>query len=137
MLFRSDQTSDTTIGLGTAALPATSLILTDRGVMGTPPYMCPEAIHAMRPASAFDLWALAVVLYEAVAGRRPFVGTTAGEVFLSIETGSFAPLITVRPECSEELSRFVDSALARDLRRRPADAAEMREEVLRLRRAVH
>ena len=47
---------------------------------GTVPYLSPEALGGAPAARADDVWALGVVLYEMVAGRRPFAGTTAGEV---------------------------------------------------------
>jgi eukaryotic-like serine/threonine-protein kinase len=136
-LLRRNPTFSTTVATGTAARPATSVIVTDRGVMGTPPYMCPEAVHSARPVPSFDLWAVAVVLYEALSGSRPFAGSTAAEVFISIEHGNFVPLLERRPDCGEELSRFVDRALAKDLRARPPDARVLHDELLRLRGVMH
>ena len=51
--------------------------------------MSPEAILAERPAPAFDLWALAVVMYEAIAGQRPFQGRDSDEVFRRVSEGAF------------------------------------------------
>ena len=47
---------------------------------GTVPYLSPEVLRGAPAATADDVWALAVVLYEMAAGRRPFAGATAGEV---------------------------------------------------------
>lgn len=137
LLRGPEHTLLTTITDAVAAQSATSVIVTDHGVMGTPPYMSPEAIHGARPIPSFDLWSLAVVLYEVLAGRRPFSGTTAGEVFQSIALGQFAPLHSLRPDCDPAISALVDRALARNLRDRPADAVTLRKELLHLRASVH
>ena len=54
-----------------------SLFLNDRGtparsgVLGTPEYAAPEQIRGEPPAPAWDLWALAVIAFEALVGARP------------------------------------------------------------------
>lgn len=54
------------------------------GVSGTLVYMAPEVLRGEPGDARSDLWALGVVLYEAVAGRLPFRGKTAFEVSSSI-----------------------------------------------------
>ena len=49
-------------------------------VTGTPAYLSPEQIRGEPPTPASDLYALGVMLYEALTGRRPFHGVTAQEV---------------------------------------------------------
>jgi serine/threonine-protein kinase len=111
----------------------TSLIVTDRGVMGTPVYMSPEALHAERPSPGFDLWALAVVLYEAIAGRRPFTGADAHDVADRIRDGAFPDLRTIREDCGEELARFFSRTLAVDASLRPANAETFGAQISSLR----
>lgn len=41
-------------------------------LLGTPPYMAPEALAGLPPAPTFDLWGLAIVLFEATTGLHPF-----------------------------------------------------------------
>ena len=50
-------------------------------VAGTPYYMSPEAVRGERPTPAFDVWALSVVVYEVIAGRRPFEGHDSHRIF--------------------------------------------------------
>ncbi len=48
-------------------------------VLGTPPYMSPEQFTGQRLGPTSDIYALAVVAYEMLTGRFPFVGTTTWE----------------------------------------------------------
>jgi serine/threonine protein kinase len=43
-------------------------------IVGTPAYLSPEALAHHRAHPSFDLWALCVVFYEVLTGRRPFEG---------------------------------------------------------------
>src|SRR5439155_2105354 len=64
------------------AADAESMKLTDTGMtLGTPYYMAPEQAAA-RPIfdHRIDVWAVGVVLYEALAGARPFDGQVFGQV---------------------------------------------------------
>ena len=58
---------------------------------GTLPYLSPEALGGAPAGAADDLWALGVMLYEMVAGRRPFAGATAGEVAADIRRRRLRP----------------------------------------------
>ncbi len=64
-----------------APLPGGQVRLTpDSHTVGSPPYMSPEQwVNAVAVGPASDLYALAVVAFEALTGRRPFQGTTAAE----------------------------------------------------------
>ena len=109
-----------------------SAMLSEHGVAGTPPYMSPEATKAFGPTPAVDLWAVAVVLFEAIAGRRPFRGDTPADIFRAIQRGDFPPLRSLRPDCSEELSAFFQRALAPQLEARPVTAAALQAELCAL-----
>ncbi len=89
---------------------------------GTPHFMSPEAIRGMRPAPSFDLWALAVVLSEAVAGQRPFDGHDIGSIHANVLGGPPPDIRVHRSDASPELSMFFASALALDPLKRPPDA---------------
>lgn len=54
------------------------------GATGTVPYMAPEIIRGKPPTVQSDLWALGILLFEMVAGRRPFSGTTPYELASNI-----------------------------------------------------
>jgi serine/threonine protein kinase len=84
--------------------------------------MSPEAIRGERPTPAFDLWALAVVLYEALAGRHPFAGADILAIHARIAAGAPADVRVYRPDVPETLAAFLARALAFERAVRPADA---------------
>jgi hypothetical protein len=67
--------------------------ITERGsVAGTPSFMAPEVLRGEPADARSDLWALGVMLYEAVTGTLPFRGTTTFEITSAILRDSMAPL---------------------------------------------
>ncbi len=100
----------------------TASLLTEAGrILGTVGYMSPEQIRGEPPAAASDLWALGCVLFECLAGRRPFRGRTAQEVFAATLTeppGWTALPPGVSPAMRDLLARLLD----RDAATRLSDA---------------
>ena len=67
------------------ALSQSQRSLTGEGMIaGTLPYMAPELLRGQRGDQRSDIWALGVLLYEMVSGRRPFTGATGFEVSAGI-----------------------------------------------------
>ncbi|MEO1334860.1 MAG: serine/threonine-protein kinase [Myxococcota bacterium] len=64
------------------------------------PYAAPEQLRGLPPQRHFDLWALGVVLYEMLTGRRPFSGTTAHEVIKQIEQRALIPVEALVPSAA-------------------------------------
>lgn len=98
-------------------------------VMGTPFYMSPEQAQG-RPADwRTDIFALGVVLYEAIIGKRPFAGNNTLEVMHSLlyET---PPVADVSPA----LQDILDKALAKDPEDRYQSAADFALDLRRLKR---
>jgi predicted ATPase len=82
-------------------------------LMGTIPYMAPEQIRAEPVGFASDIFSLGVVLYELVAGRRPYVAETLPDLLAAIEAGEPPELEDLVPS----LDAPVGSALSAVLRR--------------------
>src|SRR5215210_5256832 len=114
------------LDFGIARLGGDDASLTRTGASwGTPAYMSPEQARGERVDSRTDVWSLGVMLYEMLAGRRPFGGESMEAVVAAILTQKPEPLERVRPEVPKELARVVDRALAKDPAERYANAAEM------------
>ena len=96
------------------------------GLAGTPLYLAPEALAGCAPRPSFDLWALALVLYEVVAGRYPFAGGDRRAVLAAVERADVPDVREYRPTCSAGLAALLRDALSRDIMRRPASAAALR-----------
>src|SRR2546430_1510533 len=103
----------------TAAEGARSTALTLPGMpIGTPDYMSPEQALGERELDGrCDQYALACVLYEMLAGRPPFAGTSAEGVLLRHLTVE-APRVT---DLAPSVPKPVAAALARALAKAPAD----------------
>ena len=110
---------------GGAAVPQTQdAPLTETGaIVGTPAYMPLEAYQNREPGPAFDLWALAVTLYESLSGANPFRAATPAETIERLLRHDPDPLHEVRPDCPRELSDFLAQALSRNPSERPGLAA--------------
>jgi len=103
--------------------------LTDTGLaLGTPGYMSPEQAAGERNVDArADVYALAVVGYEMLAGFPPFAGPTAQAVIAAHLTATPKPLTDVRPEAPPEVANAIARALAKDPNARLRTAAELRD----------
>ncbi|MBX5474391.1 MAG: serine/threonine protein kinase [Thermoleophilia bacterium] len=98
--------------------------LTEQGdVPGTLAYISPERLAGEEANEAADVWAVGVMLWEALAGQHPFWQGSMLDTARAIERGA-PPLAELRPDLPKGLLRLVDRALALDPSRRPS-AAEL------------
>lgn len=94
-------------------------------VKGKLPYLAPEALEEQAVDHRFDLYSAGVVLYESLAGIRPFTAETETALVARVAAGQFVPLATVRPDLPPAVSALVERALRRDPAERFASAREM------------
>ncbi len=105
--------------------------------MGTPHYMAPEqAMSAKGVSAAADVWALGVMLYEALLGRPPFDGETASAIVVHACTQPHSSLAALAPHVPAPLARFVDRCLAKEPQGRPGDAGQMLAELRQVRQEM-
>jgi eukaryotic-like serine/threonine-protein kinase len=119
------------LDFGTAKLTASvglvaSAQLTQPGALvGTVLYMAPEQITGEPVDHRTDIWALGVILYEALSGARPIDGTRPEQVVMRLVSSAITPLSVVAPEVPEDLVDLVRRTLSRDANYRPADLREV------------
>jgi TolB-like protein len=105
------------------ATTLTAASLTVQGaVVGTLAYMAPEQLKGRRADARSDVWALGVVLYEMVAGQRPFQGKTGFELSSAILTQPTPP---VPAAVLAPLAGVIDRCLAKQPGERYQHASEV------------
>lgn len=109
--------------------------MTKTGItVGTPAYMSPEQLEGTAGVDArTDVWALGVILYEALAGRLPFEGETSALLFAQIAWVDPMPLRDVAPHVPERLAQVVNRCLRRKLQERYPSAAELTRDLVHVR----
>jgi eukaryotic-like serine/threonine-protein kinase len=96
-------------------------------VLGTPFYMAPEqAKGAKNLDHRVDIYAMGVILYEALTGRRPFEGDTYNEIMFKIIAEPFAAPTALNPSVPLPVEQVIFKAMSREAADRFATAAEMR-----------
>lgn len=101
-----------------------------RELCGKPPYMSPEQVHAQPLDERSDLFAVGIILWEMLTGRRLFVGSTGTEVMASVTFKRLEPPSSVADAVSRELDAVVMKLLERDKERRYGSAREANEALM-------
>ncbi|GAC1316684.1 MAG: hypothetical protein NVSMB12_13740 [Acidimicrobiales bacterium] len=93
-------------------------------MLGTPSYLAPERIAGKPATPATDVWALGVVCWEALAGRRAFPGAGI-QTAIAVASTDLPPIRDVRPDTDPQFAHAIDVAVRRDPATRWASAADM------------
>src|SRR4029434_2048311 len=121
------------LGSADAEAPTRQAIRTNPGiVMGTAEYMSPEQARGLAVDARTDVWSLGCVLYEMVAGRRPFEGATHGDTIVLILEREPVSLVRQVPKIPPELERIVQKALTKDAEERYQTIKDMAIDLRRL-----
>jgi eukaryotic-like serine/threonine-protein kinase len=93
--------------------------------IGTPEYMAPEQVYGADPTPRFDLYALGVLMYEALTGTLPFAGDQPSVILQRKATTPAPPITDHRAEIPGPLAKLIDQCLALDPEDRPSSADEV------------
>jgi len=105
--------------------------LTQQGmVLGTPSYLSPELVQGAKVDHYADMWAVGVILYEALAGRRPFEATTITSLIHKIVAEPLPPIDAKALRLPEALVAAAARALDRDRERRFPDLGALARALL-------
>jgi hypothetical protein len=118
MLEDGEGVSVRLLDFGLARLDHADTLTAVGDVPGTLGYIAPERLAGREATGAADVWAVGVLVWEALAGRHPFWAISPLETARRVEAGA-APLASVRPDLPRKLTRAVDRMLDLDERRRP------------------
>lgn len=116
------------IDFGIAKLQSFGLRTTQQQLLGTALYMAPELIEGAPPDARVDVYAMGLVLYEALAGFHPIDGgrgMTMMELYRRQLAVRPAPLVEIVKSVPAELSGIVERAIAKDPARRIASMREL------------
>lgn len=95
-------------------------------VMGTAQYLPPEQAMGHTATASGDIYALGVIAYEALAGKRPFTGSTQVDIALAHVKNPVPPLNDSIPS---EVAQLVYDMLEKDPAQRPASAQEVQNRI--------
>lgn len=105
-------------------------------IMGTVSYMSPEQARGKPTDPRTDLWSLGVVIFEMLTGQLPFKGETMSDTVASILTETPELLDGLISKAPVELQRILDRSLSKRVEDRYQTAAELRNDLLFLRRQL-
>lgn len=97
--------------------------------LGTVSYMSPEQAEGGSVGPLADVWALGVVLYEMLAGTRPFAGKDEFATMKAIRQEDPVPVPEHRPSVSAETQRIVMRSLRKDADRRCDSVGQLLEDI--------
>lgn len=112
-------------------LSATGSRITRPGAScGTLQYMSPEQLRVEALDHRSDLFAVGIMLYEALAGRHPFAASSPVELHIKVLRDAPPPLRARRPDVPQELEQAIMWALSRSPAHRPSSAVELQRALL-------
>jgi eukaryotic-like serine/threonine-protein kinase len=101
---------------------------TDEGVVkGKFSYLAPETTLGLAVDARADVFALGIILWEMLTGRRLFIGDSPHETVQLVRSARIPSILAINPNVEPELDQIVRTALARDRDERFPTAAEMGE----------
>ena len=126
LLTGDDEVSVRLLDFGLAQFDEAETLTAVGDVPGTLAYISPERLRGREACAASDVWAVGIVLWEALAGKHPFWRVPLQQMASTIESGP-PPLVDERPDLPKRLLSAIGHALADEPARRPPAAALAKE----------
>jgi serine/threonine protein kinase len=98
-------------------------------VLGSPAHMAPEQIEGGDVDARTDVFALGVLMYEALVGHLPFEGKNPAQVLRKVLDAKYAPPEAERAAVGARWAKIIMGALARDLDQRTASPAVLADQI--------
>jgi len=105
-------------------------------LLGTPEYMAPELIHGGELGAWTDLYAVGVIAWQMLAGRRLFGDASVTQILRKHLDAPVPPLSLYAPGVPPPIEKWVSSLLQKDARKRPRDTVEVRQKLKRMLHAL-
>ena len=123
------------LDFGLATLQGVDPLTSPGKILGTLPYMAPEQVNprGIPTDHRVDIYGLGVTLYECICGRRPFVAETNEALAFQIVMKPPPSPRSIAPELSRDVETVLMKCLEKDPTRRYASAAELADDLRRLR----
>ncbi|MFC2075529.1 protein kinase [candidate division KSB1 bacterium] len=122
------------VDFGLAKMAGVSKITKAGTTLGTVSYMSPEQARGDPVDHRADIWALAVVFYEMLAGQTPFKGEYEQAVLYSILNAEPEPITAFQPDLPYEYLHLINKALEKDPAHRYQSINDILVDLQRLRR---
>jgi len=113
------------LDFGVASLRGSPRLTATGSAVGTPYAMSPEQMKGLPPDNRSDLWALGVMLYQALTGKRPFEGASYEAVMHAVLNTQPPPPSALRAGIGHDLDYMVMKLLRKDAAHRYARAEEL------------
>jgi serine/threonine protein kinase len=110
---------------GVAKFAEAAVSATGREVMGTPAYISPEQARGEDVDHRADIYGLGAILYEMLAGQRPYPGETVIGVAVQHLNDPIPDILEIRPDLPPEVDNVIKTAMAKDRERRYPSAVDL------------
>ena len=111
---------------GIARLTEAQATLTGtKAALGTPGYMSPEQIQGEKVDARSDIYALGVIVFEMLTGKRPFTAASPAMILVKQMTEAPPHARSLQPDLPEQVDEVLVRTMAREPDKRPSTAGEM------------